>query len=65
MHPKAPKPLIIGMLAALVTGIVTILVLKRKSDGVKKPPKGAPQLNLNNPGSQDEFLGAPGVSEIG
>jgi hypothetical protein len=53
------------MLAALATGLATLLLLKKKSSGWEKPPKGAPQLNLNNPGSQDEFLKAPGESEIG
>jgi len=53
------------MFAAFVTGLATLLLLKRKTSGTGRPPKGAPQLNLNNPGSQDEFSTAPGESEIG
>lgn len=65
MQTKAPKPLIIGMLAAFTTGLITLLLLKKKSNAENKPPKGAPQLHLNNPGTQDEFVNAPGESEIG
>ncbi|MEJ7911631.1 MAG: hypothetical protein WKF70_00655 [Chitinophagaceae bacterium] len=65
MNTKAPKPLIIGLLAAFGTGLITLFMLKRKSDIAHKPPKGAPQLHLKNPGSQDQFVTAPSESEMG
>ncbi len=65
MSSKVPKPLIVSMLTALGTGLVTLFVLKNRSSATGKPSKKAPQLSLNNPGSQDEFLQAPSPSEIG
>ena len=62
MQQKMPKPLIFGMLASLATGLLTLLVLKTRS--VKKNNK-IPQLDLNNPGSQDDFPKPPMESEIG
>ncbi len=65
MEQKPPKPLIVGMLASLATGILTLLFLKRLAGKTDKPPKNAPQLRLHNPGSQDDFPKPPTESEIG
>ncbi len=65
MEQKPPKPLIIGILAALGAGLMTIFFLRNRFDQRDKPSKKAPQLNLDNPGSQDDFLKAPMESEIG
>lgn len=64
MNQKLPKPLIVGMLSALFTGLVTLLVVKKKSNK-SNFVKRAPQLDLNNPGVQDNFPKAPAASEIG
>ncbi len=61
MKQKLPKPLIVGMLASLATGLLTLLVLKTSNKLANK----APQLDLNNPGSQDDFPKPPMESEIG
>jgi hypothetical protein len=66
MNSKPPKPLIAGMLAAFGAGLITLFYLKKRSTlTAGKPPRNAPQLDLHNPGSQDEFPTAPGASEIG
>ena len=56
---------IIGL--GIVAAVAAAIVYTRKKDEYKgeKPPKGAPQLNLDNPGSQAEFPSAAGESEIG
>jgi hypothetical protein len=65
MQQKLPKPLIIGMLASLATGLLTLLVLKTGADKQNRIARRAPQLTLKNPGAQDDFLSASSESEIG
>lgn len=62
---KLPKPLIFGVLASLATGLLTLFVLKAGADKNTKLARRAPQLKLNNPGSQDDFPKSPIESEIG
>lgn len=64
MKQKLPKPLIIGMLTSLATGILTLVLLKRSANK-RDLPKGAPQLDVRNPGTQDDFPKPPMESEIG
>ena len=52
----------IGVLTAVAT---IFLIKKTKTSSEEKPPKGAPQLDLENPGSQDDFPKPPMKSEIG
>jgi len=51
-----------GLLATAVT-----IFFIRKNQGYRneKPPKGAPQLDITNPGSQDDFPKPPIESELG
>ncbi|HUQ97790.1 MAG TPA: hypothetical protein VM010_08995 [Chitinophagaceae bacterium] len=65
MQQKLPKPLIFGMLASLATGLLTLFVLKTGAAKKDKLARRAPQLNLDNPGSQDDFPKPPMESEIG
>jgi len=65
MQEKLPKPLIVGILASLGTGLLTLFWLKRNADKREKIPPNAPQLKIDNPGSQDEFLTSASPSEIG
>lgn len=65
MQQKLPKPLIAGILASLATGLVTLFWLKRNAGKKEKTSPKAPQLKLDNPGSQDEFLTSASPSEIG
>lgn len=58
--------LLIGM-GALVAGIASILFLKKKKEAEEgeKPPRNAPQLDIENPGSQSDFPSAARESEVG
>jgi hypothetical protein len=53
-----------GALAAVAATIFLIRKNKKK-DQDEKPPKNAPQLDIENPGSQAEFPTSPSGSEIG
>ncbi len=57
------------ILAALGISCVSIFLLivldKKDNDLHPAPPKKAPQLDIENPGNQDEFPKAPLESEIG
>ena len=64
MSQKMPKPLIIGVLASLVAGLATLFIVKKKGGKdlfAKKPP----QLDIDNPGTQDDFPKPPAESELG
>lgn len=65
VQQKLPKPLIFGMLASLATGLLTLLVLKTGADKSNRLARRAPQLRLNNPGSQDDFPKPPATSTVG
>jgi hypothetical protein len=65
VQQKLPKPLIVGMLASLATGLLTLLVLKTGANWRDSLARKAPQLKLNNPGAQDEFPKPPMPSEVG
>jgi len=55
-----------GAVAALAGGLLFIKKKKEtKGNDTDKPPKDAPQLNLQNPGTQDDFPKAASESEIG
>ena len=64
MSQKMPKPLIVGVLASLITGLATLFFLRKKTGKdlfARKPP----QLDLDNPGAQDDFPKPPTESELG
>ena len=66
MKQKLPVPIIAGMLSAWAAGLILLFVMKKKA--VKKeerPSKKAPQLDIENPGSQSEFLTTATESEVG
>ena len=55
-----------GAVAALAGGLIFLKKKKEtKKNDTKTPPKDAPQLKLQNPGSQDNFPTAATESEIG
>ena len=58
--------LLVGM-GALVAGIATILFLKKRKEAKEneKPPKNAPQLDIENPGTQSEFPSSATESQVG
>lgn len=55
-------------ITALAAGIAAgawFLVKQFRKSKEGKPPKKAPQLNLENPGDQSEFATSPSPSEMG
>lgn len=54
----------IGIGAALAAASA-VLYFVNKSNGNERPPKKAPQLDLNHPGEQSDFPTSPSESEIG
>ena len=61
MQEKLPKPMIYGILASLITGLITLFFLKKGADKNSNMARKAPQLDLNNHGNQDDFLKPPSV----
>ena len=56
---------LIGLGGLVAAAAAFFLVKKNKTGNEDKPPKGAPQLDIENPGSQDDFPKPPMESEIG
>ena len=56
---------LIAIGGALAVAATLFFVRKKQNSGSEKPPKKAPQLNLENPGSQDDFPKPPMESELG
>ena len=65
MHMKLKYIIWAGLATALIGATSIVLQKKTKKGGHQKPPKGAPQLKIENPGSQDEFPKPPMESEVG
>ena len=53
-----------GVGVALAAAAAIFFIRKKNGQG-EKPPKKAPQLDIENPGEQSEFVTAPSDSEIG
>lgn len=53
----------IGSLVAVAASV--FFVRKKKTYTPEKPPKGAPQLHIENPGTQAEFPTSATESEVG
>ena len=62
---KKKNMLLIGAGALVAAAAAIFLIKKNKEDAPEKPPKGAPQLDIENPGSQDDFPKPPIQSEVG
>ncbi|MDQ3682575.1 MAG: hypothetical protein M3352_05820 [Bacteroidota bacterium] len=62
---KNKKLLLVGA-ATLAIAAAAILYIKKKEElSYENPPKKAPQLDIENPGSQDDFPKPPMASEMG
>ena len=48
-----------------VAAAAAIFYLLTRNEETDKPPKSAPQVPVNNPGEQSEFLTSASESEIG
>jgi hypothetical protein len=59
------KNILIASVASLVVIATTaFLVIKRRiGQKEEQPPRKAPQLAIDNPGDQSEFLAGPSVEE--
>ena len=64
---KKKNAIILGIGAALALAGSVFMIWKKRNNtnSDEKPPKDAPQLNIENPGTQDEFPSSPTESEIG
>ena len=63
---KEQNTFLIALGGLLAGATVTYFLLKKKKETHhQKPPKGAPQLKIENPGSQDDFPKPPMESEVG
>ncbi|HVG13950.1 MAG TPA: hypothetical protein VM935_03280 [Chitinophagaceae bacterium] len=56
---------LIAATGVLATAITILFIRKDKGYRHERPPKGAPQLDITNPGSQDDFPKPPIESELG
>lgn len=65
MKQKLPIPVIAGMLSAWAAGLILLFVMKKKASKEERPPKNAPQLDIENPGNQSEFITTASESELG
>jgi hypothetical protein len=63
MKKKQLSILITGTLLAIAAAF--LLTGRQRKGQKEQPPKGAPQLDLQHPGDQSEFLTAATESEMG
>ena len=56
---------LIGIGSLLAVAATIFFIKKNKGGNADKPPKDAPQLDIDNPGSQDDFPKPPTLSEVG
>ncbi|RYY66920.1 MAG: hypothetical protein EOO12_02725 [Chitinophagaceae bacterium] len=61
---KTKHWILLGAGVAMGAALAWWLLEHNKSED-EKPPKGAPQIPLDNPGDQSEFQVSPGESAIG
>lgn len=52
---KKKSILLIGLGAAVATVTTIFFIQRKKQPTDEKPPKNAPQLEIQNPGEQSEF----------
>lgn len=62
---KKYAPFLIGFGSVAVVATAWWLISKNRKAAQEKPPKRAPQLNIENPGSQDEFITSASESGLG
>jgi LPXTG-motif cell wall-anchored protein len=62
---KQKNIILLGLGAALATAATIFFLKRNKNNQTEKPPKGAPQVKVENPGDQSEFASSPSESELG
>ena len=65
MNQKKAGVIVLGALAATAAAYLLSRKKAAASSIHQKPPKGAPQLNIENPGSQHDFPKPPAQSQLG
>jgi hypothetical protein len=65
MKQKFPTPLVAGILSVFAAGLTLLFTMKKKAKSDERPSAKAPQLDIDNPGTQDDFPKPPIESEIG
>lgn len=56
---------VVGIVAILATIATIFLIRRKKAEKGEIPPRKAPQLSIENPGEQSEFITSASESEIG
>jgi LPXTG-motif cell wall-anchored protein len=62
---KKNNLLLMGIGALVAVAAAIFLVRRNRTGNEDKPPKKAPQLDIENPGDQSEFTTAASASEMG
>jgi hypothetical protein len=62
---KKKNIILVGIGAALATAAAIFLIKRNSKPVTEKPPKGAPQIKVENPGDQSEFATSPSDSDLG
>jgi LPXTG-motif cell wall-anchored protein len=62
---KKKNWILVGVGAMAAVAAVFFIRKNKKDSGNETPPKKAPQLDIENPGTQSEFPVAPGESRVG
>lgn len=62
---KQRNIILAGIGAALAVAATVFFLKRNKKDHSEKPPKGAPQVKVENPGDQSEFATSPSDSDLG
>ena len=65
MNKKKAGVIVLGALAATAAAYLLSKKKNASASAHEKPPKGAPQLDIENPGSQHDFPKPPANSQIG
>ena len=62
---KQKNIILVGLGATIAAAAAIFFLKKNKKDQEEKPPKGAPQIKVENPGDQSEFATSPSDSDLG
>ncbi len=62
---KNKKLLLVGAATLAIAAAAILYIKKTEELSYENPPNKAPQLDIENPGSQDDFPKPPMASEMG
>lgn len=61
---KKKNILLLSLAGIVAAGAAIFGIRKYQQRGEEKPPRNAPQLDIDNPGTQDEFVTQPDESKM-